>query len=183
MEPVHWSERGEAEEKMLTKMLPLLGLALLLAACSGQPRRPEPRPHAGSAPVLPALPSENLGNEIALRAMAQIGRAYRYGGADLEGFDCSGLVYFIHQELGLSAPRTAQQQFNAASPVTRDDLVPGDLVFFRFSGARISHVGIYAGEGRFIHAPQTGRNVEFKRLDDAYYARYFAGAGRLGRGL
>ncbi len=122
-----------------------------------------------------------MGDEIVLRAMAQIGTAYRYGGADLEGFDCSGLVYFIHQELGLTAPRTAQQQFDASTPVARNDLAPGDLVFFRFAGRRISHVGIYAGNGRFVHAPQTGRNVELKNLDEAYYASHFAGAGRLQR--
>lgn len=152
-------------------------LAALLWGCASEPQRPTPVPQAGSGPVLP----ERLGDEIALRAMAQLGKAYRYGGADLDGFDCSGLVYFIHQELGLVAPRTAQQQFNAAARVSRERLAPGDLVFFRFSGARISHVGIYAGNGRFVHAPQTGRNIELKSLDDAYYAKHFAGAGRLQR--
>ncbi len=161
------------------RILAMFSLAALLGGCASELRRPEPGPRAGSGPALPA----HIGDEIALRAMAQLGKAYRYGGADLEGFDCSGLVYFIHQELGLSAPRTAQQQFNAATPIQRDLLVPGDLVFFRFSGARISHVGIYAGSGRFVHAPQTGRNIELKSLDDAYYAKHFAGAGRLQRSL
>ena len=114
--------------------------------------------------------------------MAQIGTVYRYGGADLEGFDCSGLVYFIHQALGLQAPRTAHQQFESSRRIARAELVPGDLVFFRFEGSRISHVGIYAGAGRFVHAPQSGRTVELKSLDDAYYVRHFAGAGRLSRG-
>jgi len=162
---------------MLGKIVPLACVALLVAGCASEPRLPGSRPQVGGGPTAPA----NLGSEIALRAMAQIGKAYRYGGADLEGFDCSGLVYFIHQELGLAAPRTAHQQFIAARPVTRGELMPGDLVFFRFSGGRISHVGIYAGNGRFIHAPQTGRDVELKDLGDAYYARHFAGAGRLGR--
>lgn len=160
---------------MRNRVVLLLGLAALLAGCAAEPRRAEPRPPTRSGAVLPG----RVGDEIALRAMAQIGKTYRYGGADLEGFDCSGLVFFIHQELGIVAPRTAHQQFSAASPVARGELAPGDLVFFRFSGARISHVGIYAGEGRFIHAPQTGRTVELKRLDDAYYSRHFAGAGRL----
>lgn len=153
----------------------MLAFALILWGCASEPRRPEPATQADSGPVQPA----HIGDEIALRAMAQLGKAYRYGGADLEGFDCSGLVFFIHQELGLSAPRTAQQQFNAATPVDRARLVPGDLVFFRFAGSRISHVGIYAGNGRFVHAPQTGRNIELKSLEDAYYAKHFAGAGRL----
>lgn len=161
------------------RIVATLFLAALLGGCASELRRTEPVPQAGSGPVLP----ERIGDEIALRAMAQLGKAYRYGGADLEGFDCSGLVYFIHQELGLVAPRTAQQQFNAATPIQRARLEPGDLVFFRFSGTRISHVGIYAGNGRFVHAPQTGRNIELKSLDDAYYAKHFAGAGRLQRPL
>lgn len=146
----------------------------VLAGCSTPPPRTVPPPTIASRPT--------LGDEIVLRAMAQIGTAYRYGGADLEGFDCSGLVYFIHQELGLPAPRTARQQFESSRRVARGDLAPGDLVFFRFEGARISHVGIYAGAGRFVHAPQSGRNVELKSLDDAYYARHFAGGGRLSHG-
>jgi len=146
----------------------------LLAGCGSPVPRSLPGP-----PVSTSGPT--LGDEIVLRAMAQIGTAYRYGGADLEGFDCSGLVYFIHQGLGLSAPRTAHEQFAASRRVARGDLEPGDLVFFRFAGPRISHVGIYAGAGRFVHAPRAGRDVELKRLDDEYYARHFAGGGRLPR--
>ncbi len=153
-----------------------LAFALVLAIVAGCGTSPQ-RGSSGET-VTQVLP-QALGDEVVLRAMAQIGTAYRYGGADLEGFDCSGLVYFIHQQLGFSSPRTAQQQFDASRRIARGDLLPGDLVFFRFSGPRISHVGIYAGAGRFVHAPQTGRNVELKSLDDAYYARHFAGAGRL----
>lgn len=152
-------------------------LAFVLAVVAGC-GTPAPR---SIPPPVPGASRPSLGDEIVLRAMAQIGTAYRYGGADLEGFDCSGLVYFIHQGLGLSAPRTAQQQFDASHRIARGDLAPGDLVFFRFEGRRISHVGIYAGAGRFVHAPQTGRNVELKSLDDEYYARHFAGGGRLSR--
>jgi murein DD-endopeptidase len=155
------------------RILPWIAALAVLAGCS------TPQPRAVPPPISVSRPS--LGDEIVLRAMAQIGTAYRYGGADLEGFDCSGLVYFIHQELGLSAPRTARQQFESSLRLARGDLEPGDLVFFRFEGARISHVGIYAGAGRFVHAPQSGRNVELKSLDDAYYARHFAGGGRLAR--
>jgi len=154
------------------RFLPWIAALGLLAGCGTAPPRSVP-------PPLPSVSRPSLGDEIVLRAMAQIGTAYRYGGADLEGFDCSGLVYFIHQELGLPAPRTARQQFESSQRIARGDLAPGDLVFFRFDGARISHVGIYAGAGRFVHAPQSGRNVELKSLDDTWYARHFAGGGRL----
>ena len=155
--------------------LPIAAVALL-AGCG----IPAPRTLPALPPTVESRPT--LCDEIVLRAMAQIGTVYRYGGADLEGFDCSGLVYFIHQALGLQTPRTAHQQFESSRRIVRAELVPGDLVFFRFEGARISHVGIYAGAGRFVHAPQSGRTVELKSLDDAYYVRHFAGAGRLSRG-
>jgi len=162
--------------QLVHRQISRLTVALVLAivaGCGTPPQRSSP-----GQPVT-QVSTRTLGDEVVLRAMAQIGAAYRYGGADLEGFDCSGLVYFIHQQLGYSAPRTAQQQYDASRRIAREDLQPGDLVFFRFSGSRISHVGIYAGAGRFVHAPQTGRNVELKGLDDAFYAQHFAGAGRL----
>ncbi len=156
-------------------MLPITVLAVFAGCSTPAPRiLPVPPPTGVNGP--------SLGDEIVLRAMAQIGTVYRYGGADLEGFDCSGLVYFIHQALGLQAPRTAQQQFESSRRIARGELAPGDLVFFRFQGPRITHVGIYAGAGRFVHAPQSGRTVELKSLDDTYYARHFAGGGRLSRG-
>lgn len=155
-------------------LLPIAAVAVLAGCGTPAPRTlPVPPPAVVNGPA--------LGDEIVLRAMAQIGTVYRYGGADLEGFDCSGLVYFIHQALGLPAPRTAQQQFDSSRRIARHELAPGDLVFFRFAGARISHVGIYAGAGRFVHAPQSGRTVELKSLGDTYYARHFAGGGRLSR--
>jgi murein DD-endopeptidase len=156
-----------------------LTVALVLTTVAGCGTAP---PRSTSGQTVTQVSPQALGEAVVSRALAQIGTAYRYGGADLEGFDCSGLVYFIHQQLGVSAPRTAQQQYDASRRIARKDLQPGDLVFFRFSGSRISHVGIYAGAGRFVHAPQTGRSVELKALDDAYYARHFAGAGRLAPG-
>ncbi len=166
------TERSAVSRIAYRQLVTAMALAVL-AGCG----TPAPR-HVPASPAA-AVVRQSLGDEIVLRAMAQLGTAYRYGGADLEGFDCSGLVYFIHQGLGLSAPRTAQQQYESSLRIARGDLEPGDLVFFRIVGPRISHVGIYAGAGRFVHAPQSGRNVELKSLDDAFYARHFAGGGRL----
>ena len=76
-------------------------------------------------------------------------------------------------------PRTAADQRHAARPVSRGDLTPGDLVFFRTSARRVDHVGIYAGEGKFIHSPRSGSVVSYGYLDDPYYRSHFVSAGRL----
>jgi cell wall-associated NlpC family hydrolase len=113
--------------------------------------------------------------------MRYVGVPYRYGGAEpSRGFDCSGLVAYVHGQGGISVPRTAAAQFAFAQRVPETDLRPGDLVFFRLSlGSRdVTHVGIYTGQRRFVHAPQTGRNVGEASLDDAYYRERYAGSGR-----
>ena len=152
--------------------------ALLAQGCSIDPYQPRVPPPVVAPPTLPPIAS--IGNEIALRAISQLGKPYVWGGADLTGFDCSGLVRFIYDQVGIPVPRTAAEQFSAAKPVGLDLLKPGDLLFFRTQGAqRISHVAIYTGEGRFIHAPRTGQPVELRALDDDYYRPRLAGAGRL----
>lgn len=149
----------------------IVAAALILAACSSTPDRRALEPQTAS-----------VGDEIALRAIAHVGKPYRFGGADLAGFDCSGLVYFIHNELGMTVPRTAADQHDAATPVKLKSLAPGDLVFFRTTSRnRITHVGIYAGDGRFVHAPQSGRAIELRALEDDYYKERFVSAGRLYR--
>ena len=150
--------------------------ALLLQGCSTEPYRPPPAPPASWSA---APPARSIGNEIALRAISQLGKPYVWGGADLSGFDCSGLVRFIYDQVGIAVPRTAAEQYSAARPIDLKGLEPGDLLFFRTQGQRISHVAIYTGEGRFIHAPRTGQPVEFRMLDDDYYRPRLAGAGRL----
>jgi murein DD-endopeptidase len=152
----------------------ILLLSLFIVACAS------PRPRAVENISSETQTPASLGDEIALRALAQVGKPYRYGGADLNGFDCSGLVFFIHHELGLTAPRTAAEQYTASQPVNVHRLEPGDLLFFRTTKRRqVSHVGIYAGGGRFIHAPQSGRSIELRDLDDEYYGPRLVGAGRL----
>lgn len=146
---------------------------LMLEGCSSAPPRP-PLPSSTSAGVPPSV-----GNEIAMRAISLLGAPYQFGGAGPTTFDCSGLVRFVHDQLGIATPRTAAEQYSAAKPVRVDHLQPGDLLFFKIAGARVSHVAIYTGEGRFIHAPQTGRPVELRTLDDEYYRPRLAGAGRM----
>jgi cell wall-associated NlpC family hydrolase len=149
---------------------------LLLQGCSIDPYRPAPPPATWRS--IPA-PEPSVGDDIAVRAISLLGKPYVWGGADLTGFDCSGLVRFIYDQVGIPVPRTAAEQFSAAKPIDLAGLKPGDLLFFRTQGHRISHVAIYTGEGRYVHAPRTGQPVEFRMLDDEYYRPRLAGAGRL----
>jgi murein DD-endopeptidase len=144
-----------------------VAVLLVLVGCASSPGRPE-----GTASAPPP------GEKIAALAQTLVGSPYRYGGADPAGFDCSGLVFFVHHELGIDVPRTAVEQSFAATPVTAGDLEPGDVVFFRDPGPRVTHVGVYVGEHRFVHAPKTGRPVSYASLDDDYYRATFLGAGR-----
>jgi cell wall-associated NlpC family hydrolase len=108
-----------------------------------------------------------------------VGTPYQYGGDHpSEGFDCSGLVFFTHRQLNLSIPRTSKDQYRVARRVTLHQAQPGDLVFFT-DRRKLSHVGIYLGDQRFVHAPSSGRRVSVARLDEPYYREHLVGLGRL----
>ncbi len=157
----------------------LLALAAWVTGCA--PFRPG-LPADPSGPQPAAAAQQSPGAVIAQQALAQVGTPYRYGGAEPQrGFDCSGLVSYVHAREGISVPRTAASQFAAARKVAMADLRAGDLVFYRLvPGSReVTHVGIYTGQGRFVHAPQSGKLVGTASLDDPYYRERFAGAGRL----
>lgn len=155
----------------------LLAASLALQGCAVPRPYVPPTPTSSQVPP-PLAPSATVGDEVAIRAISLLGAPYEWGGNGPTTFDCSGLVRFIHDQLGIFAPRTAAEQYSAATPVAMKQLAPGDLLFFRING-RISHVAIYTGEGRFVHAPQTGRPVELRMLDDDFYRPRLAGAGRL----
>lgn len=162
-----------------TAALIALAACAMLAGCSTAPapRRDAPPTEVRSIPSTSAATAA-AGLALLQAAESLIGTPYRYGGADPRGFDCSGLVQFIHRRAGLDVPRTAAAQGRAARPVARVALSVGDLVFFRAPSGAVDHVGIYAGDGRFVHAPGSGRHVSYGRLDDPWYAARFAGAGR-----
>jgi cell wall-associated NlpC family hydrolase len=114
------------------------------------------------------------------QAMTYLGTPYRRGGTSRHGLDCSGLVGAVYGEEGLGLPRTAARQFGEGVPVAEGDLRPGDLVFFRNTYKRgISHVGIYIGDGHFVHAAGHRRGVVVSELSRPYYHLRYAGARRL----
>jgi len=114
-------------------------------------------------------------------AMELIGVPYRRGGTSEEtGFDCSGFVRTIYQKaVGLTLPRLSAEQAAATEKIQKQDLQPGDLVFFNTMRRAFSHVGIYVGEGKFIHAPRTGAKVRIESMESSYWANRFNGARRV----
>lgn len=114
-------------------------------------------------------------------ALRQVGIAYHYGGRSPQtGFDCSGLVaHAFEQAWGIELPRTARGLARAGKAVRFKDLRPGDLVFYNTRGRPYSHVGIYIGEGRFVHAPRRGAKVRIESLEKRYWRVRFNGARRL----
>jgi len=107
-----------------------------------------------------------------------LGTPYRYGGSSPQGFDCSGLVFYAYQQAGIPVARTAAEQRRQTRKVTGQPLRPGDLLFFDTSW-QPGHVGIYVGNGEFIHAPSSGKRVSRGSIRDGYFARRLSHAGRL----
>lgn len=126
-------------------------------------------------------PNPTVGRSVIETAMSHIGIRYRYGGTSRStGFDCSGFVFTVYSHHGVRLPRTSIQQSQHGAAVNRGDLVAGDLVFFRTNrGTRINHVGIYIGNGRFVHASSAGGSVRTDSLNSGYYQRTYAGARRV----
>ena len=160
-----------------------LSTALLLAGCGGndnvRPSASQRTPQRDGPIVQPADPTK--ANAVLMRAISLVGTPYRYGGNTPEGgFDCSGLVTYVFRDmLDLRLPRTSRElAATQGSRIATDRLAGGDLVFFG-SGGQVSHVGIYVGEGRFVHAPNSGGTVRLDRLDGAWWRDHYTGARRL----
>ena len=121
------------------------------------------------------------GSAIVAEATKYLGAPYVAGGASPSGFDCSGFVYYVLKNLGVSVSRTPAAQFNIGTNVSKDNLQPGDIVFFiTSSSGNVSHVGIYVGNGQFIHAPNSRSTVSYSDLTTGYWSQHYYGAKRIG---
>ena len=147
----------------------LLLAALLLAACASSSQSPAPR--------VPTV-SDSVASRAADNALAMVGKPYRYSGNTPAGFDCSGLVQYSYAKAGVSLPRETQAQRQVGEPVRTNGLRRGDLLFFTQEG-KMSHVAIFLGGGRFVHAPSTGGKVRTDAMEAAYWRKHFVEARRL----
>ena len=156
--------------------MPMPERALLLAG--DLHRLVEPQLPTGDSKDAPVAGSRI--QSVLKRALALLGTPYRWGGTTTSGFDCSGLVgYVFRTTLGIELPRVSREMASTGKAVAdRAELSPGDLVFFGRKG-RVSHVGIYVGDGRFVHAPSTGGTVRLDRLDGLYWRDHYSGAKRV----
>jgi cell wall-associated NlpC family hydrolase len=174
---------------------------LALAGCSFKPVRTEPDVNANvaltqtdqdaDASAVPAQPDPDadvgaeprqadpdVGADAARYALEMVGTPYRYGGKTPKGFDCSGLVLYSYALAGKQLPVNLGGQRAASRPVPRKQVRPGDLLFFDLTDEGRSHVGLYIGGGKFVHAPSRGKLVSTASLSNPYWRRHFAGARR-----
>jgi cell wall-associated NlpC family hydrolase len=150
----------------------ILSVVFALMACASPP----PRLASATAHVS----SENVDmSRAADHALAMVGAPYRYGGVDPAGFDCSGLVHYSFRKIGIALPRETHSLRKIGIEIEMDDLAKGDLVFFDQEGKKSSHVGIYLGDGRFVHAPSTGGKVRADKIDLTYWRKHFNEARRI----
>lgn len=127
----------------------------------------------------PAKEAKEMGVIAARTAERFVGIPYKWGGDNVvDGMDCSGFVRAVYNLCGLSIPRTSREQFTAGDLIVKEDLKDGDLVFFGASVDAINHVGIYVGNGRFVHAPRRGEEIKVSTVNESYFEKRFIGARR-----
>jgi cell wall-associated NlpC family hydrolase len=141
--------------------------AVLTVGCASSPSQRTPVP-AGAAYSAPR-------SHVVSTSLKYVGAPYEWGGTSPAGFDCSGFIQFVYARAGVSLPHGVVKQYRLGSAVSRDELEPGDLVFFD----RLRHAGIYIGDMRFVHATKPGDVVTISRLDDEWFRRRWIGARRL----
>ncbi len=131
-----------------------------------------------------AMADDGFAQKLLGKAMQLIGVKYRYGGTSPEtGLDCSGYVQYVYKSaVGVSLPRTAAQQARVGDNVGTEEVRPGDMVFFNTRGFSNSHVGIYVGNGMFVHSPNSRSKVRFDTLDSGYWKKHYTGARRVSKG-
>jgi len=150
-------------------------LLMTLTGCAGSPTRPDFLSSAG-----------RTGRPIPVResviqiARSLLGTPYRFGGKTPEGFDCTGFVGYVYQNsAGIALPRDSHHLIRMGKTVSATDLLPADLVYFRIEHQKPLHVGIYLGDGIFIHAPSSGGKVNIQRMSQGYWKSRYLGARRI----
>jgi cell wall-associated NlpC family hydrolase len=131
-----------------------------------------------SAPVSFPAPSKSPADLAASHALKMLGKPYRFGGSSPTGFDCSGLVQYSYRQAGVSLPHNTDKQRSASRQVKLADLRRGDLLFFNQEGKKYGHVAIYIGDGKFVHAPSSGKSVRSDSLDSPYWRKHLSEARR-----
>jgi cell wall-associated NlpC family hydrolase len=179
---------GGMHDKRITAPARLFAAVACAALVSTAAAAPKARSEHGSLAVAAKASTVDAASkvwqgaqDVALFALGLIGVDYRFGGeTPARGLDCSGLVRYVFAEVtGVTLPRTSREMSRLGEKVALADLAPGDLVFFNTRRFAFSHVGLYLGDNRFIHAPSTGGEVEIATLSQAYWKRHFDGARRL----
>ena len=148
----------------------------ILMACASSPRAAD-REAANVSDNVRA--DKATAQRAADYARDMVGKPYRYGGNSPSGFDCSGLAQYSYSRAGLPIPRTTMSQRESGVAVGSQSLRAGDLIFFDQEGRKSSHVGIYIGDGRFVHAPSSGRKVRVDKLNKKYWKKHYDGARRI----
>lgn len=184
MKGSHYPDRHAGAPARAAAAILAVAIASLTGCGGSDDVRPTPPrsaaiPQRDWTPLLPQDPA--AANAVLMRAISLVGTPYRYGGNTPEGgFDCSGLVNYVYRDmLDLKLPRSSRDLADWQGPrIVPARLASGDLVFFGSDGG-VSHVGIYVGEGRFVHAPRTGGTVRLDHLDGHYWRDHYSGAKRI----
>lgn len=158
----------------------LILLCAALSACSSAVRWEPAATPVAAYPQPQAAPAteQSVATRAVRVARQQVGAPYRYGGATPSGFDCSGLVQYAYRHAGLRVPRTTTALYRTANPVSLSELRPGDILFFYFDN-KVGHVALYTGDGRFVHAPSSGKYVVRGSLENQFWRERLVSAGRL----
>ena len=149
------------------RVLLLVG-ALAFSGCASTP----PSASTGSTKSISSA------DAAAGQALKMVGKPYKYGGSSPSGFDCSGLVLYSYKQAGVALPHSTDKQRSTSRLVKVSELRRGDLLFFNQEGKKYGHVAIYAGDGKFVHAPSSGKSVRTDRLDNPYWKKHLSEARR-----